>query len=267
MTTNNKTAELREANCAICKAIKAPAMMQTYQYQLNDPTYESMSFDARLNLLLKAEAESRAIKRKERNLKNAHIPKPGMAYLDNIDWDVPRGLKQSMIESLCDCEWLRCDLKPWVIIQGTTGVGKSFVAKVLTHAAIAQGFTAAYYDWERLIVEVQDAKDCGKILNFRKSLQSKQLLVIDEFGSVGVSDEVAGGIVSIIDDRIGDGSLIIVGQVAIDKWHTILGDPLKADSFMDRVINQSYRIEMSGPSMRERYGAIHQLEARKESNK
>lgn len=256
-----KLKELRNRNCEMLQNIKTPAMRIAYEAQWDQPCYENMTFDSRLNLLLTEEEQARREKRLVRNLKNSRLTRADIARVENLDWSTDRGLIRSQIESLCECEWIRSEHKPWVLIHGTSGVGKTFLAKVLTRTAIMNGFSALYIKLPDLISEIESAKDAHRIISFRKSLRSKQLLVIDEFGVCAMSEDVATELWTIIEERYEEKSLIIVGQVDVRKWHEYFADPVKADSFMDRVINQSFIISMHGPSMREKYGAIAQIEA------
>jgi DNA replication protein DnaC len=54
----------------------------------------------------------------------------------------------------------------------------------------------------------------------------------------------------IIDARQGRGSMIIMSQLPISKWHELIGEATYADSIMDRVIHRAERFELQGESMR-----------------
>lgn len=252
--------QLRQEIEAQCRQLKLPAMAAAYRQQCDAPAYADMSFDERLANLLEQEKLSRWHKRQLRNLSNAHMPQAQMARLENMDGESARGLNRSKIEELCECTWLESSRKPWVVIHGATGVGKSFVAKVFAYEACMRGFTAMYYRQPDLLTEIEAAKDGGRIINFQKSLLSKQLLIIDDFGLVPMDDNMVNEFLTIIEQRIEERSLIIVGQIPLEKWHKYLGDPIKADAIMDRILNQSYRIKMTGASMREKYGAMAELQ-------
>ena len=252
----SKLSKTRENIAAACKQLKLPEMAAAFKIQCDNPAYGEMPFEQRLAMLLKAETQSRWQKRQQRNLKNAHLPQAHMARLENMDWDAKRPLNRNLIEQLCECTWLTAELKPWVAIHGATGVGKSFLAKMLTYEACMHSFTASYYRLPELISEIDSARAGGRLINFRKTLLSKQLLVIDEFGIVGMSDENAAEFLTIIEQRLLERSMIIVGQIPLSSWYGYFTDPIKADAIMDRILNQSYCIEIKGPSMREKYGAM-----------
>ena len=54
----------------------------------------------------------------------------------------------------------------------------------------------------------------------------------------------------IVEDRYGAGSTLITGQLPVDKWHDVIGEPTFADAILDRLVHNSYRLELDGPSMR-----------------
>jgi DNA replication protein DnaC len=47
---------------------------------------------------------------------------------------------------------------------------------------------------------------------------------------------------------------ILTSQLPIANWHEQIGDPSIADSIMDRLVHNAYRIELSGESMRKQRG-------------
>ena len=147
-----------------------------------------------------------------------------------------------------------------MVISGATGVGKAWIAKLLTYEACMLGYTALYMRMPALIEEIEAAKVNHRIINFRKSLLSKQLLVIDEFGVVGMNDEVAAEFLTNIEQRFGERSLIIVGQIPLKMWHKHLGDPVKDDAIVDRIVYPSHEIEIAGKSQREKYDALPRSE-------
>ena len=127
-----------------------------------------------------------------------------MVGLDKEDWDPDRKLNKNQYIDLCECHWLEQSGKPWVVISGASGVGKAWIGKLLTYEACIHGYTALYIRMPALIAEIEAAKVNHRIINFRKSLLSKQLLVIDEFGVVEMNDEVAAEFLTNIEQRFGE---------------------------------------------------------------
>jgi hypothetical protein len=58
----------------------------------------------------------------------------------------------------------------------------------------------------------------------------------------------------ICDDRYNRRSTILTSQLPVDKWHPQIGDRMVADSILDRLVHNTYRIEQSGDSIRKKKG-------------
>lgn len=212
-----------------------------------------MTFEERLLSMQQAEQRCRQHKRQSRNLKNARLPQVHMAHREHVDWEASRGLNRSMLEELCECGWIRLPMKPRVVIHGATGCGKSYIASLLAYQACMHGYTSQLVQHG---ATDHSAEANNKVSNLRNFLFNKKLLVINDFGIESTDDNTASDFWTILERRMAIRSLIIVGLVPIKRWYWQFSDPIKADAVIDRVINLSYIIELSGKSMREKYGAM-----------
>ena len=57
-------------------------------------------------------------------------------------------------------------------------------------------------------------------------------------------------LLEILEDRHGIASTIITSQLPVSSWH---GEPTIADATCDRLVNNSYRIELNGASDRMKF--------------
>lgn len=62
--------------------------------------------------------------------------------------------------------------------------------------------------------------------------------------------------IEICDDRYQTHSTILASQIPVAHWHERIGDPTLADSIMDRLVHNAYKIELKGPSMRKPKGGL-----------
>jgi DNA replication protein DnaC len=53
-----------------------------------------------------------------------------------------------------------------------------------------------------------------------------------------------------MEDRYDLKSTIITSQIPVNKWHELIGDSTIADAILDRIVHNSYRLELKGESMR-----------------
>lgn len=78
------------------------------------------------------------------------------------------------------------------------------------------------------------------------------VLLLDDFAMAPLKDSERRDFLELCDDRYQSRSLILTSQVPIAHWHEQIGDPSLADSILDRVIHNAYRIELKGESMRKK---------------
>lgn len=57
-------------------------------------------------------------------------------------------------------------------------------------------------------------------------------------------------LLQILDDRVGMGSTIFVGQRPHSDWHEFIDDPHIADAVLDRLSSKRYHIKLKGDSQR-----------------
>ena len=89
----------------------------------------------------------------------------------------------------------------------------------------------------------------GKLL---KSFSKTNLLVIDDWGLKKLIKEQSHDLLEIFEDRHRLQSTIITSQLPVDHWHEIIGNPTLADAILDRLVHNSYRINLKGESMRKK---------------
>jgi DNA replication protein DnaC len=221
--------------------------------QLEGSQYLSLNFDERLGLLVDREAEARDSRRLALRLKAAKLRQE--ASVEDIDFRTPRGLDRSVIMSLAQAGWVAAHHN--VLVTGPTGVGKSFIACALTHAAVRRGHTALYIRTPRLLAELALTRGDGRYVRRLAHLARISVLVLDDFLMTSPSVVEAKDLLEVIDDRSQVRSTLVVSQLPVEAWHPALaaGDPTLADAILDRLIHNAHRLTLKGSSMRRRQPA------------
>jgi DNA replication protein DnaC len=98
------------------------------------------------------------------------------------------------------------------------------------------------------------ARADGSFGQFLLKLSRIDVLVLDDFAMAPLKDQERRDFLEICDDRYQRRSTILSSQMPIAHWHEQIGDPSIADSIMDRLVHNAYRIELSGESMRKLRG-------------
>jgi len=226
--------------------MKLFGMVSELSRQINMPDISSLSFEERFSLLVDMEVISRENRRLKRLLANAHLREN--ACIEDIDFRKDRGLDRGFVLSLAACSWIEKHYN--ILITGPTGVGKTFIACALANAACRVGHPAIYYRSPRLLGELKMARADGSFVKLLARLAKTELLIIDDWGSSTLSDSERRDMLEVIEDRHKVRSTIVVSQIPIDKWHEVIGNPTIADSILDRIVHNSYKIDLKGGSMR-----------------
>ncbi len=229
------------------RQLRLSGMAHALASQIEHPgTYEGLSFEERIQLLTDSENQDRDQRKQQRLLKAAKFKLAANAK--DIDYQHPRGLKQSKMASLLQCDWLNKYQN--LLITGPCGSGKTYLACAMGHTACMKGFRVKYYRLSRLLLELSQAKADGSYSKALQSLAKLDLLTLDDWGLEPLKATQRNDLMEIMDDRHGSTSTIIISQLPTDQWYQSIGDNTLADAILDRLMHNAHRINLKGESMR-----------------
>ena len=229
------------------RQLKLSGMANALVSQIEQPnTYDGLPFEQRLQLLADSEYQDREYRKQQRLLKAAKFKLA--ATSQDIDYQHPRGLKQSMIASLLQCDWLNKSQN--LLITGPCGSGKTYIACAMGHTACLKGYSVKYYRLSRLMLELTQAKADGTYSKALQSLAKLDCLIIDDWGLEPLRAAQRNDMMEIMDDRHESSSTIIISQLPTDQWYQSIGDNTLADAILDRLMHNAHRIKLKGESMR-----------------
>jgi DNA replication protein DnaC len=229
------------------KTLKLNGMAKALEQQMELKEVRELSFDERIAMLVEAEALDKENKKTNGRLRNAKLRLS--ACLEDVKVKQGRGIDRSLIATLATCNWIRD--KRNMSITAPTGGGKTFLSCALAHTACRQGFTAAYYRAHVLFDDLAIAKGDGTYNEKMTNLESRKLLILDDFGLEKLAAENRRDLFEIMERRYDRGSTLIASQFEVDLWHDIIGDPTLADAILDRFVHNSYAIKLKGETMRD----------------
>jgi len=226
--------------------LKLHGFAQALQEQINNPDVGSLSFEERLAMLVDAQwlwRENRAVKIR---LSRARLKVP--ASIEDLNYRHPRQLDRSVMRSLASCDWVRQHHN--VTITGPSGIGKTWICCALLEKACRQGFTAYYASATKLYRELAVAYADGSFDRLLSRLARTDVLAIDDWGLVPMTDMERRHILEILEDRCGSRSTIMTSQYPTGTWHELVGSPTLADAIVERMLSSSHRITLTGETMR-----------------
>jgi len=200
--------------------------------------------------LVDAEWDDRYNRRLLRLIKNAKFRYT--ASFEEMDFSLERNLSKNMFLRFSDCSFIKD--KKNIIITGSTGVGKSYAASALGNQACIYGYRTLYFNLSKLFSTLKLAKADGSYISQMQKIEKADLILLDDFGLQKLDTASRLIFLEILEDRHGLKSTVITSQLPVASWHEVIGDPTIADAICDRIINNSYRIELKGDSLRKKYG-------------
>jgi DNA replication protein DnaC len=235
------------------RQLKLTGMANALISQIEQPgTYQDLPFEQRLQLLTDCEQQDRDQRKQQRLLKAAKLKIA--ANPKEIDYQHPRGLKQSLVAHLLQCDWINKYQN--LLLTGPCGSGKTYIACALGHAACMKGYRVKYYRLSRLLLELIQTKADGSYSKALQTLARLDLLILDDWGLEPLKGAQRNDLMEIMDDRNTSSSTLVISQLPTDQWHQSIGDNTLADAILDRLMHNAHRIKLKGESLRKLHSTI-----------
>lgn len=229
------------------KQMRLLGMAKAFHLTHESGKNEKFTPDEMITHLVDAEWDERYNRKLDRTVHAARFRYK--ASVEQISFDDNRVDKNQVLR-LADCEFIK--RKENIIITGSTGIGKSYLASALGHQACALGYRVLYQHSTKLFARMKIAKADGSYLRELAKIERQHVLLIDDFGIQPLDAQSRSALMEIIEDRHGKASTIITSQIPVTKWHEIIGEQTIADAILDRIVHDAHRIEMKGESLRKK---------------
>ncbi|TNE79141.1 MAG: ATP-binding protein [Bacteroidetes bacterium] len=230
------------------RRMKLYGMQKAFKLALDNQSLSILTADELIAHLVAQEWDDRQNRSVERTVKNAKFRYP--AQIENILFETERGIDKNFIYRLAECDFIRKAEN--LIITGSTGTGKSYMASAIGHQACLKGLKVYYTSTSRLLSQLKMAKADGSALKELIRLERVDALILDDFGIQPFDHQSRMLLMDIIEDRHGKKSTIFTSQLPVSLWYEIIGDNTIADAILDRVVHDAHRIELQGESLRKK---------------
>ena len=161
-----------------------------------------------------------------------------------------RGLDRAQFQSLAGGRWI--EEAQNLIIEGPTGVGKSWLACALGHKACRDNRSVLYQRMPKMFADLALGRGDGRYPRLMRAIAGVKLLILDDWGLEPLGPEQRRDLLEIVEERYGRGATLITSQIPVDRWHDLIGDPTLADAILDRVIHNAHRLQLRGDSLRKK---------------
>jgi DNA replication protein DnaC len=230
------------------RRMKLHGMYRAFKIALESGKQESYTPDEILAHMVEAEWDDRQNRSIDMKIKNAKFRYK--AVLEDMNYHANRNIDRNQIMRFADCSFI--DKSENILLTGSTGIGKSYIATALGYHACSQGYRVAYFNTPKLFAKLKMGKADGSYLKDVARIERQHLLILDDFGIQPFDAPARAALMELVEDRHGKGAIIITSQLPVAKWHDLIGEQTVADAILDRLIHNAHRIELKGESLRKR---------------
>lgn len=188
--------------------------------------------------------------RKERAIQNRieRAEFPEVTTLEAFDWKFNPKIDHTKIEELANLEFVRDNRIS--LFLGATGLGKTHIALAIGVLAAKEGYSVFCASIKKLIQDIHLAKHKNKLdLLFKRMLSSK-LWLIDDWGVVSMSREIAEEVFDLFDRRKYSSAMLLTSNRDIEEWNEVFPDPVLANATIDRIFDRAVIVPFEGKSYR-----------------
>lgn len=227
-------------------ALKLPRIKNNYKDLIHEANENNFSYEQLISKLLEEEYQERQ--------NNGYKNRVRRAKFDTIhylcDYDKTQ-YKKSIQESMCnltDLSFIKRNEN--IILIGNPGVGKTHFAIALGFEACKNNYNVLFSNIPNLVIEMKEALSNSQLTSFKRKFMKYDLIILDELGYVSFDQEGSEILFNLISNKNNNGSIIITSNLLFDKWKDVFGDPILTGALIDRLIQKSHVLDMSGESQR-----------------
>jgi DNA replication protein DnaC len=190
----------------------------------------------------------RRVNRIERLIKQANFPIP-YASIAELDYRDGRGISPTRMRRYGLLDWRQETTN--LLISSPTGGGKTYMACAIGIAACEREYEVMYHRMDDLARDLTIARnDAITHQEHLNRLSNTDLLIIDDFLTVGIDQNAASDLFAILANREHRLPTIVAGQSGPEYWAQILPDRVAADSIVNRLANNARKINLGNVDMR-----------------
>ena len=242
------------------RALRVTHVATSFEELIKDEANDHLTPEQLFLTAVDAALEQRRHSRVEKLIRQARFPIPH-ASIAEIDYRDGRGITGVRMRRYAAHDW-RADPTNLLIISPSGG-GKTYLACAIGISACLNEHTVSYARMDdlarRLVITRSDGIAHQQFLN---ELSDVDLLIIDDFLTVGIDSDAASDLFAVLANREHRLPTLIGSQSGPSYWVEALPDRVAADSIVNRLANHSRTINLGTADMRK----LRDDQARAETN-
>ncbi len=237
-------AQLRES----LKLLRLSGLAASLDVRLQEATSSRLNYLEFLELILQDELTIRQHRAVARRVKAAAFR--DQKTIEDFDWDFNRSIKKKQVFDLAAGDFVRKHRD--VLLLGPPGVGKSHIAQAVGLKMINAGYTVLYRSiFDAVCDLLHDEAFEGHDQIMRRYL-TPDLLILDDMGMKKLPKRSGEFWFEIIMRRHELRSTMMTSNRPLEDWGKLIGDVPTATAILDRFLQDSEVIQITGKSYRMR---------------
>ena len=233
---------------SLLKRLKLSGLLATLPDRLAFVRKEKLDYTQFLELVLSDEVERRDHKRVEVRLREAGFDEE--CTLERFDWSAQIRLDKARLQELFGLHFL--ERHENVIFTGPVGVGKTFLAQALGHAACRAGYRVLYVRADALLKDLARSRADHSFDRQLRQFLTPDLLVVDDFGLRKLPQQASSDFYDLVIERHTRSSTIVTSNRGVEEWMAVFEEPLLGQSALDRFCHRAHQLVIEGESYRKR---------------
>jgi DNA replication protein DnaC len=215
---------------AACRALHLPTVRAEAGPVADAAVRDRLTHRAYLAELLAAETDARAIRRRERRIREARFPR--IKTLDQFDPSATPDIPAALLTTLASGAWID---RGQLVLLGDSGTGKSHLLIAVGIAACHQGRSVRYVTAAALVNELVEAADDRQLAKTVARYGRIDLICLDELGYLHLDDRGAGLLFQVLTEREERASIAVATNAPFSEWGTTFTDPRLAAAVVERL--------------------------------
>jgi len=151
---------MNEVTLTRMKQMKLQGMHGAFKTAIETGKTDDYTIDQFVSMITDAEWDDRNNRKIERLIKNARFHYK--ATIENVVYEHARNIDRTKLLRLAECDFINKNEN--VLISGSTGAGKSYIATALGYQACIEGYRVLYFNTTKLFSKLKMAKADGSYL-------------------------------------------------------------------------------------------------------
>ncbi len=234
--------------CTALKKLRLGQLIDVLPERLLLADKQKLDFQELMLLLLNDEISRRESTSTTRRARAAGLD-PSMR-LEHWDSSAKVSYDKRVFAELCSLRFI--EAKRNVVVLGSVGVGKTFLANTLGHIACRHRYQVLFTRADAMLRRLKQSRFDNSRDALMTELSTLDLLIIDDFALEPMNRDESRDVYQLFVERTGHAATIITSNRDTGEWLATFDDVLLAQSAVDRLSNAAYDLVIEGESYRPR---------------